>query len=490
MRSIKSFSKDELEVFLKEYYYSEESVDSIFNKYEIKETPSRLKYVLPPLVTEFLCPYCVTPMYETAPSRTELKARSKIGNSDFGDIFCKDCEHKETKQYYGKYYCDCKSCTNEQQLTQNLEIQLQKEKFEKILQSQQENVITLLDIDNVVLKTYLLSLVLYLCDDNLSISTINSFSKSKFFPTIEFGQSFISTLRNISLIGFDDVESNLKHIHFLESEDNEDNEDELEESKLYYNYAPYDIQFRFLIDNIHEFSLPEIVSFCEDFPHGEQNRELALDLWREIAKSELLEYLYNLFEKYKFNQDAIGDSIKEKMELILEDFSVSEGYAIIYNAVNGAASYKQTGVSFRQAINSIGPSIVTNINKRKSGEWNTNSYKRNYELPQTPIAATFFDNILKIGEKGFTHKPTLDLIPLVGVDRDSIKRQIIHNGLRKTIEKLFKEELIDDNELREEYVRMSFSVLSDDHIDELAKKELGFINKCLYNLTKNEEVSK
>ncbi len=130
-------------------------------------------------------------------------------------------------------------------------------------------------------------------------------------------------------------------------------------------------------------------------------------LWKKIGFQELKEYTYYLFEKYNFDTKYIGDAIIEKLELILEDFSISQGYAILYSSVTGAASYKQTGIAHKHAVNSINTYIANNIAKRKSKEWETKGYKRNFDLPQTAISMIFFNNILKIGDKGFEQVPKI-----------------------------------------------------------------------------------
>ncbi len=90
--------------------------------------------------------------------------------------------------------------------------------------------------------------------------------------------------------------------------------------------------------------------------------------------------LYNLIEQCKVVQEK---QIKEN----------SNKFNLITNAVNSINTY-----------------IANNIAKRKSKEWETKGYKRNFDLPQTAISMIFFNNILKIGDKGFEQVPKISTL--------------------------------------------------------------------------------
>lgn len=236
---------------------------------------------------------------------------------------------------------------------------------------------------------------MYLYDENNhSFKPIDSLDGIKFAPTMKYGFSIINELLGY-LIKLKNTQNTLNNITFNENGS--------------YSYLPYMNEYQLNIVDSHLLDFSDIVKNCE-YIYSDDIQETkieALDLWKKIGFQELKEYTYYLFEKYNFDTKYIGDAIIEKLELILEDFSISQGYAILYSSVTGAASYKQTGIAHKHAVNSINTYIANNIAKRKSKEWETKGYKRNFDLPQTAISMIFFNNILKIGDKGFEQVPKI-----------------------------------------------------------------------------------
>jgi len=241
---------------------------------------------------------------------------------------------------------------------------------------------------------------MYLYDEsNHSFKSIHSIDGIKFAPMKQYGFDIIHELLNYPLLKFKTTYNTIEGTTFEENGE--------------YTYKPYHSDYQLNISNIELCAFSEIVNSCE-YIHSydiDEIKEEALSLWKEIGFYELKEYITYLFVKYNFNPAYIGDAIIEKLKLILEDFSVSQGYAILYSSVTGAASYKQTGITNKHAVNSINTYIANHIAKRKSTEWETNAYSRNYDLPQTAISMIFFNNILKIGDKGFNVVPHLKNIP-------------------------------------------------------------------------------
>lgn len=404
-KTIDDLSEDELKQFIDEYYNSDLSVKKVLEKYELKILSSKVKSYLPEIKVDFLCPFCDVEMYEEPQSRTEYRDSKKYKNINYyrrnkKDIFCKECGHQDNKNEFNQFYCNCDNCTQHKRAEEELKVKSAKEYTNQVIDSQKDSSISKEDIEyeSVITKTYLLTLLLYLYDDKKHIlKPINALDGIKFSPDIDFGFEIIGDLLG-HIIRFQDTPNIHECVY-------------LKEGNSSFSYQPYNCTYSLnLCDDI-DINFAKLITICETNEYYEDIKNEALELWLKIAKEELKEYLFYLFEKYNFDTDYIGDAILEKLDLILEDFSVSEGYSILYSSVSGSASYKQTGISHKHAVNSINSYIASNIAKRKSGEWQTKGYKRNYDLPQTAISMVFFNNILKIGDKGFTLVPKLENVP-------------------------------------------------------------------------------
>lgn len=405
MKKIDELSEDTLLLFIDDYYNSEESVKKVIEKYEIDVKPSKVSSELPNTKVTFICPYCKVNMYEKALTRTEYKHKIQmeeckkfpLWNSKKNNIFCTECEHKDTKEDFYKYYCRCSNCNNLKEKQLEREKKEKEKRFNELIKNQEKNSSSIFDLYSVKDLSLLLCVLLYLHDDGETIKSVSKLKGIKFSPTQNNGFDYIDYMVKNGLLKYASTQDTFNHIEFKEDEK--------------YLYERYLVDFNLNFSETEQLSISDIVNMCENIMYYDDIKDDALSMWKAIAKDELLQYLYYLSNKYNFGSDYIGDAIIEKLDIILEDFSVSEGMSILYNSVNGAASYKQTGITHKHAVNSINTYIANNIAKRKSGEWDTKSYKRNFDLPQSAISLTFFDNILKIGDKGFSSVPKKENIP-------------------------------------------------------------------------------
>lgn len=477
-RTIDDLTEDELKQFIDEYYNSDLSVKKIIEKYELKILPSKIKSYLPEIKVDFLCPFCDTEMYEEAQSRTEYRDSQKYKNISYyrwhkKDIFCKECGHQDNKNEFNQFYCNCDNCIKDKRTVEALKVKSAKEYTNQVIDIQKDSSISIEDIEyeSIVTKTYLLTLLLYLYDDKKHIlKPVNALDGIKFSPNIDFGFEIIDDLLG-HIIRFQDT-SNIHEYVYLKEGDSS------------YSYEPYNCTYSLNLCDEIDINYAKLVTICETNEYYEDIKNEALGLWLKIAKEELKEYLFYLFEKYNFNTDYIGDAILEKLDLILEDFSVSEGYSILYSSVSGSASYKQTGISQKHAVNSINSYIANNISKRKSGEWQTKGYKRNYDLPQTAISMVFFNNILKIGDKGFTLVPKLENIPKFyndyvaneEVDFNYLEytniNSMLYENLYKVVDKMCVERILPISLNDEAQILLRNSIIMEDYEYSIKANEL------------------
>lgn len=391
--NINELSKEQLNIFIHDYYNSVDSIKKILQKYNINQiSTQKIIDILPDIESGNICQYCNTKMIYAQKSRTAYKENFK-----YSDEICSNCYHRIVHSFFGRKVCNCDNCLQNQENIKKKEKNLKLDLLIKAIRNTEEQAITIDDLKYLSLsdKTYLLTLLMYLYDENNhSFKPIDLLVGIKFAPTMKYGFSIINELLGY-LIKLKNTQNTLNNITFNENGS--------------YSYLPYMNEYQLNIVDSHLLDFSDIVKNCE-YIYSDDIRETkieALDLWKKIGFQELKEYTYYLFEKYNFDTKYIGDAIIEKLELILEDFSISQGYAILYSSVTGAASYKQTGIAHKHAVNSINTYIANNIAKRKSKEWETKGYKRNFDLPQTAISMIFFNNILKIGDKGFEQVPKI-----------------------------------------------------------------------------------
>jgi predicted nucleotide-binding protein (sugar kinase/HSP70/actin superfamily) len=86
---------------------------------------------------------------------------------------------------------------------------------------------------------------------------------------------------------------------------------------------------------------------------------------------------------------------------------MSKGMAIVYGAVRDILSYKEKPyMNESKAVEMLPKFLEKGISKRLSKEWRANKFEKNYDLVQSDIANVYFNIILNIGDKSFTHIPS------------------------------------------------------------------------------------
>jgi len=139
----------------------------------------------------------------------------------------------------------------------------------------------------------------------------------------------------------------------------------------------------------------------------EEHKDAALELWKRIALSECIEYLQLNFSKVKFTFSP-GEKTYTTFEILLEDFSVSQIYGIIWKAVSDAyRRYLEENITKKHAANSVIGSCERYAERAKINNWDMTKYSRAKELPQSALSLLFFNKVLRIGEKGFNVPPSI-----------------------------------------------------------------------------------
>ena len=138
-----------------------------------------------------------------------------------------------------------------------------------------------------------------------------------------------------------------------------------------------------------------------------EEKDDALKLWRKIAVAECVEYLMYQLKKVRFVFTP-GEKTYEVFEVLLNDFSVSQIYGIIWKAVAGASKlYLEKGFNKKHAANSVITGCERIGDRARLYGWNLAEYHRIKELPQSSLSAYFFNRVLGIGDLGFTTPPQI-----------------------------------------------------------------------------------
>ena len=94
-------------------------------------------------------------------------------------------------------------------------------------------------------------------------------------------------------------------------------------------------------------------------------------------------------------------------EILLDDFSVSQIYGIIWKAVADASMlYLEKGITKKHAANSVIGACERYAERAKMNGWALTEYSRIRDLPQSALSSFFFNRVLGIGDMVFKVPPT------------------------------------------------------------------------------------
>lgn len=180
---------------------------------------------------------------------------------------------------------------------------------------------------------------------------------------------------------------------------------EEEKIKFPYFYYIYEVIYNVNIgsEDNKKFILSSIMNPAE---LKDSDKEEALDIWKEIALQECLQYFKYEMENVRFDFN-VGDKTIATFVDLLKSFSVSQIYGIIYKSVaNATKYYQESSISRLQAANSVIGGCQRYAERAKLNNWELSRYSRIKDLPQSIISEIFFNRILGIGDLGFNNMPT------------------------------------------------------------------------------------
>ena len=324
-----------------------------------------------------LCPFCDIPMF----------SHRKSKSSDSKEvIFCQECKHTLNDSY-----CKCEACIERKKR----EKEIRKEE-RQIIDNINNNILRedyLYDKDmpidieelNIRDKLYISALLrTSLSEDLMDIKSLSS-AVLTLAPTEEFREKIISYLRSRKIIIFSPntpLDSLIFNIDGIEG------------------CYPFDTVFRLNV------SQDEDAIKIEKLLHlnieEDIDEELKLELWLEIGLYECIEFLYARMDEYGLPKSHIGEKTISSIKEALKEFSISQVYNFIWGAsINASDFYKNSNVSKKHAVNTIAGTILKRSERAIAEHRETKKFGRDWHYPQTVISEVFFNNILKIGDKGF-----------------------------------------------------------------------------------------
>lgn len=377
-------------------YYNGEKIQDILSTYEIKTTSSGLARIFPPVFTGGTCKKCTEPLLAPLPSRTYST------DIDVRTVYCSDCGHQEIPR------CSCTYCKQEK-----IQRELEEEEKKKIRAERKRQFITnyfqegswtkteesFLSLEDKVYLSVLFRSAL--SEDTKTIEPLESIEGS-IAPTPELEKEIIRTLTGRNIL----VPSSKSSMNAFDTGSSLG--EEVEPSKVTYfmykvhyhiNLAPHDGDYDAMVKRL----------MYPDIGNEEGFEQFCYEMWKRIALSECLQYLLYQMEKvgYTFNP---GEKTINVFEELLEHFSVSQIYNIIYRSVAiSTKRYQAREITKIHAQNSVISSCESYGQRAIAQGWKLTHYSRVKDLPESFISQFFFTSIMQISDLGFSETPTPDV---------------------------------------------------------------------------------
>lgn len=369
-------------------YYNGVKASDIIKEYNIDTTSSKLYTLFPPIICEdIICPVCNEPMYKERDSKSSYSWNKK-------KPFCAICGHTD------EIICKCNYCIAEREKVRKLN----EERKVRILQEKREKIKKVYDLNIVPVnyselnfreKVFLGALLRTSLSEDMEVILPLNDAERELAPTIGYIKEILSYLIGRGIIS---VDSNSSIDAFLDSNEEKD----IEFPNVYYI-----TMVKYRINIVGDEDIKNILSkIINPKSFSDEDKEDALNIWKEIALEECIEYFEYQMESVRFDFN-IGEKTIAIFKDLLENFSVSQIYGIIYKSVaNATKYYQESSVSKKQAANSVIDGCQRYAERAMINNWELAKYSRIKELPQSMISEFFFDRVIGVGSLGFNMPPS------------------------------------------------------------------------------------
>lgn len=369
-------------------YYNGVKASDIIKEYNIDTTSSKLYTLFPPIICEdIICPVCNEPMYKERDSKSSYNWNKK-------KPFCAICGHTD------EIICKCNYCIAEREKVRKLN----EERKVRILQEKREKIKKVYDLNIVPVnyselnfreKVFLGALLRTSLSEDMEVILPLNDAERELAPTIGYIKEILSYLIGRGVIS---VDSNSSIDAFLDSNEEKD----IEFPNVYYI-----TMVKYRINIVGDEDIKNILSkIINPKSFSDADKEDALNIWKEIALEECIEYFEYQMKSVRFDFN-IGEKTIAIFKDLLENFSVSQIYGIIYKSVaNATKYYQESSVSKKQAANSVIGGCQRYAERAMINNWELAKYSRIKELPQSMISEFFFDRVIGVGSLGFNMPPS------------------------------------------------------------------------------------
>ena len=369
-------------------YYNGIKASDIIKEYNIDTTSSKLYTLFPPIICEdIICPVCNEPMYKERDSKSSYSWNKK-------KPFCAICGHTD------EIICKCNYCIAEREKVRKLN----EERKVRILQEKREKIKKVYDLNIVPVnyselnfreKVFLGALLRTSLSEDMEVILPLNDAERELAPTIGYIKEILSYLIGRGVVS---VDSNSSIDAFLDSNEEKD----IEFPNVYYI-----TMVKYRINIVGDEDIKNILSkIINPKSFSDADKEDALNIWKEIALEECIEYFEYQMKSVRFDFN-IGEKTIAIFKDLLENFSVSQIYGIIYKSVaNATKYYQESSVSKKQAANSVIGGCQRYAERAMINNWELAKYSRIKELPQSMISEFFFDKVIGVGSLGFNMPPS------------------------------------------------------------------------------------
>lgn len=369
-------------------YYNGIKASDIIKEYNIDTTSSKLYTLFPPIICEdIICPVCNEPMYKERDSKSSYSWNKK-------KPFCAICGHTD------EIICKCNYCIAEREKVRKLN----EERKVRILQEKREKIKKVYDLNIVPVnyselnfreKVFLGALLRTSLSEDMEVILPLNDAERELAPTIGYIKEILSYLIGRGVVS---VDSNSSIDAFLDSNEEKD----IEFPNVYYI-----TMVKYRINIVGDEDIKNILSkIINPKSFSDADKEDALNIWKEIALEECIEYFEYQMKSVRFDFN-IGEKTIAIFKDLLENFFVSQIYGIIYKSVaNATKYYQESSVSKKQAANSVIGGCQRYAERAMINNWELAKYSRIKELPQSMISEFFFDRVIGVGSLGFNMPPS------------------------------------------------------------------------------------
>lgn len=368
-------------------YYNGVKASDIIKEYNIDTTSSKLYTLFPPIICEdIICPVCNEPMYKERDSKSSYSWNKK-------KPFCAICGHTD------EIICKCNYCIAEREKVKKLN----EERKVRILQEKREKIKKVYDLNIVPVnyselnfreKVFLGALLRTSLSEDMEVILPLNDAERELAPTIGYIKEILSYLIGRGVVS---VDSNSSIDAFLDSNEEKD----IEFPNVYYI-----TMVKYRINIVGDEDIKNILSkIINPKSFSDADKEDALNIWKEIALEECIEYFEYQMKSVRFDFN-MGEKTIAIFKDLLENFSVSQIYGIIYKSVaNATKYYQENSVSKKQAANSVIGGCQRYAERAMINNWELAKYSRIKELSQSMISEFFFDRVIGVGSLGFNMPP-------------------------------------------------------------------------------------